>query len=311
MIKPMKFKGKNKKNNYFEGWYYKCVSKDETTTLSLIPGISLNKDNPHSFIQVILNNNEIKTTYLEFEISDFNYNYQTNILSVQDNHFAIDYFDIDYSDDDFEIKGKVKLKNHKPIKTSIFSPSIMGFFQYLPLMECTHEVVSMNHDLLGMITINGKSYDFCNGKGYIEKDYGRGFPSEYVWLQSNHFSQERVSLMFSYAIIPYLGFKFKGFIVNLIIEDKEYRFATYNFSKIKIIEREKNFISFMIKKSKYSLFIKAKNKNTIALAAPKEGKMDNFIKEGLSGEVEVIFKHKDKVIFEDKGIRCGIEIMLK
>jgi len=117
--------------------------------------------------------------------------------------------------------------------------------------------------------------------------------------------------MFSYAIIPYLGFKFKGFIVNLIIEDKEYRFATYNFSKIKIIEREKNFISFMIKKSKYSLFIKAKNKNTIALAAPKEGKMDNFIKEGLSGEVEVIFKHKDKVIFEDKGIRCGIEIMLK
>ncbi len=51
---PILFQGHLKKRNYFEGWYYKQVTADQKTSLSFIPGVSLNKNDSHSFIQYIL-----------------------------------------------------------------------------------------------------------------------------------------------------------------------------------------------------------------------------------------------------------------
>ena len=311
MIKPMKFKGKNKKRNYFEGWYYKCVTLDRKTTLSFIPGISINKENPHAFIQVIYNNGEsIKTNYLTFETNDFYYDYNLNRLSIKNNLFSLDGFSINFETNNFTVRGEVKLLDQKPIKTNPFMPSIMGFFEYLPFMECNHDVVSMSHKLKGKIKLDDKTIDFDNGKGYIEKDYGKSFPSKYVWIQSNNFSDELTSLMFSYAKIPYIGLKFNGFITNLHYKNKEYRFATYNLSKAKIIQLDEHLVVFEIKKGKYKLIIKAENSNTIPLAAPKEGVMDHYIKEGLSGFVEISLYEKQKLIYNDIGKSAGIEIMM-
>jgi hypothetical protein len=186
----------------------------------------------------------------------------------------------------------------------------MGFFEYLPLMECNHDVVSMNHTLSGDLEINGQSFNFSQGKGYIEKDYGKSFPQKYVWIQSNHFSREDVSLMVSYATIPYLGLRFKGFIINLVIADKEYRFSTYNFSKIRLIEKSDNHIILNVKRGHYSLCIKAENKDTIKLPSPKEGIMNQHIKEGLSGYVHILLKKKTQKIIDDIGYSAGIEIMM-
>lgn len=311
MLKPMKFKGKHKKRNYFEGWYYKCVTADRKTTLSFIPGISINKKKPHAFIQVIYNNSEsIKTHYLTFKINDFYYDYDLNRLSIKNNLFSLESFSIDFVANNLAVRGEVKLLDQQPIKTNLFMPSIMGFFEYLPFLECNHDVVSMSHKLNGKITIDGTRVDFDNGKGYIEKDYGKSFPSKYIWIQSNNFSDELTSLMFSYAKIPYLGLKFNGFITNLIYNDKEYRFATYNFSKAKIIKLEEHLVIFEVKKGKYKLIINAENSNTIPLAAPKEGVMDHYIKEGLSGFVEISLYEKQKLIYSDLGKSAGIEIMM-
>ena len=311
MIKPMKYKGKNKHDNYFEGWYYKCVSKDKLTTLSFIPGISKNKINPHAFIQVIYNDRiNIKTDYLRFDINDFSYDYKENILSIKNNQFSLESLSIDYESKDLLVKGKVFLKNLQPITSNIFSPSIMGFFEYFPFMECNHDVVSMSHQLSGEIRIDERVINFDNGKGYIEKDYGKSFPSSYVWIQSNHFEDEESSFMFSYAKIPYLGLKFNGFLTNLIYHNKEYRFATYNFSKIEIIKKEEHSVVFEIRKGKYKLIITAKNSDTTLLAAPKEGAMDHLIKEGLSGQVEIVLYKNKELIYSDIGKSAGIEIMI-
>ncbi|MEZ4893124.1 MAG: tocopherol cyclase family protein [Saprospiraceae bacterium] len=40
---------------------------------------------------------------------------------------------------------------------------------------------------LRFLTINGEELDFTGGKGYMEKDWGRSFPSAYFWMQTNHF----------------------------------------------------------------------------------------------------------------------------
>lgn len=306
----MTYKGRRKKDKYFEGWYYKFVVEDQSLTLSLIPGISKNKIDPHAFIQVIINkNNHIQTEYVRYHISDFSYDYNDDVVQLSNSTFGQKKVFIDINSD-LKVKGQINIGDFTPIKTSFISPSIMGFFEYLPLMECNHDVVSMNHTLSGDLEINGQSFSFSQGKGYIEKDYGKSFPQKYVWIQSNHFSREDVSLMASYATIPYLGLRFKGFIINLVIADKEYRFSTYNFSKIRLIEKSDNHIILNVKRGQYSLSIKAENKDTIKLPSPKEGIMNQHIKEGLSGYVHIRLKKKTQTIIDDIGYSAGIEIMM-
>ena len=43
-------------------------------------------------------------------------------------------------------------------------------------MECYHGIVSMDHTVNGLIEINNEKIDFSEGRGYIEKDWGRSFP---------------------------------------------------------------------------------------------------------------------------------------
>ena len=50
----------------------------------------------------------------------------------------------------------------------------MGYFAYIPKMECYHGIVSMNHMVNGVIRINDVDIDFNNGKGYVEKDWEIG-----------------------------------------------------------------------------------------------------------------------------------------
>ena len=63
----------------------------------------------------------------------------------------------------------------------------MGWYSFVPFMECNHGIVSVNHDLYGEISVNGNVIDFNNGKGYIEKDWGVSFPEAWIWIQSNNF----------------------------------------------------------------------------------------------------------------------------
>ena len=51
----------------------------------------------------------------------------------------------------------------------------MGPFSYLPLMECYHGILSMDHNISGSIDYNDQTIDFNEGRGYIEKDYGKSF----------------------------------------------------------------------------------------------------------------------------------------
>ena len=52
----------------------------------------------------------------------------------------------------------------------------MGWYGYLPTMECFHGILSIDHKLKGALSIDDKKISFNNGRGYIEKDWGRNFP---------------------------------------------------------------------------------------------------------------------------------------
>lgn len=316
LIHPEFFQGNKKKKNYFEGWYYKTVSQDGKYTLAFIPGISLNDLDPHAFIQVFISKQLAHDTHLEshyfrFEQQDFAYGYDQFYVSIKDNYFSKESLIINLSNEKIRLRGDISLEGITPIKKSLFIPNIMGFFGYFNFMECYHGVVSMTHLLHGKLDLNDEVISFEGSKGYIEKDWGKSFPRAYVWLQSNHFKNETTSLMFSYADIPFLGFYFKGLIANLRYEGREYRFATYNFARVKkeIIEPRK--VYYELKKGQYLIEIEGVSHDEIDLASPRNGQMIESIKEGLSGHIKIKFYHKNKLIFEDTGEHAGIEIMKK
>ncbi len=316
LIHPEFFQGNKKKKNYFEGWYYKTVSQDGKYTLAFIPGISLNDLDPHAFIQVFISKQlahdmHLESHYFRFEQQDFAYGYDQFYVSIKDNYFSKESLKINLSNEKIHLKGDISLEGITPIKKSLFIPNIMGFFGYFNFMECYHGVVSMTHLLHGKFALNDEVISFEGSKGYIEKDWGKSFPRAYVWLQSNHFKNETTSLMFSYADIPFLGFYFKGLIANLRYEGKEYRFATYNFARVKkeIIEPRK--VYYELKKGQYLIEIEGVSHDEIDLASPRNGQMIESIKEGLSGHIKIKFYHKNKLIFEDTGEHAGIEIMKK
>ena len=181
----------------------------------------------------------------------------------------------------------------------------------MPFLECYHGVISLNHMTNGNIKIQDKNIELNGGKGYIEKDFGTSFPEKYIWIQSNDFKCDKVSLMCSIAKIPFLHTSFSGLIAILYVHGKEYRFATYNFSKIKKICKSQSGVLIVIQNKKYKLVIKALYKDGDILKAPIKGGMNRLIKECINGRVKVLLYNKrSRLIYKGIGDNCGIEIVL-
>ena len=103
---------------------------------------------------------------------------------------------------------------------------------------------------------------------------------------------------------------FLGYICNLVIDGKEYRFATYNNSKLKIESITNEKISILLENSKVKLKIEANIKETGELIAPKQGKMQKIIKEEVLGEVKIyLYNKQNRTVYEDTCCMAGIEIV--
>ncbi|QNO16712.1 hypothetical protein HYG86_14240 [Alkalicella caledoniensis] len=207
------------------------------------------------------------------------------------------------------IEGHLTYGNFSKINTSIINPNIMGCFAYIPKMECNHGVISMDHSVNGRLKYGNTHLEFLNDRGYIEKDWGSSFPEQYIWIQANNFEKQGDSFMCSIAKIPMLGVKFNGLIANLHHNGKEYRFATYNNSKILEISHNKDGVSLKLSKKDIKLFIHAIFDTKGSLKAPTKGTMSNTIKEGLGGKISLTLTQKGKTMAEITSPYAGIEIV--
>jgi tocopherol cyclase len=304
-FKDIGFHGHQRKN-FFEGWYYKLVLEEAKLTLALIPGVSNDEKDPHSFIQVFVSPHMI-FKYIRFDHKDFIVQEHPFEVRIKDNLFSLTQVLFNFEDEDLKLNLDCTIEDITPIKSSLLSPTIMGPFHYLPRMQCNHGIVSMNHTLHGHISFNHQTTTFHNHKGYIEKDWGTSFPRKYVWCQSNHFTSPRVSVFLSIATIPMLLFEFEGLIANITINDQEYRFATYTNAKFKIetIDDFTRIITLTQKDLKAVFNIHSPT--SIALVSPKQGSMSDMIKEGLEGTIELSLYKNNKLIFKEIGIHSGVE----
>lgn len=296
----------NKKKNYFEGWYFKNINSQKG--ISFIPGINMDDTGAKAFIQIITNNSSY---FVNYNIEDFKFNANPFWISIGDNSFSKEKMDIHIEDKSQNLKicGNITYSNSKNIHTNIFSPNIMGPFSYIPFMECNHAIISMENIINGCIKINDETIHFNEDKGYIEKDWGCSFPKSYIWCQGNHFQKTNASFMFSIADIPFKLFTFKGFICVFLMNNKEFKFTTYNHAKLVEYEKKEDFFNITFKKDLYSLNIKSKYDKGLKLAAPVKGKMTKDIFESISASVTVTLKKKEEIVFCDTSYMCGLEIV--
>jgi tocopherol cyclase len=310
------FQGDLDKKSYFEGWYFKHVSNDGKQIMSFIPGISLSEKDSHSFVQYIMmiqgedNKKRTETGYISYPLSSFEYQQEPFQIKIGPNVFTQSQVSVDLTNENSTIKGSVELGKFTPIKHSLLTPNIMGIFAYVPVMECFHGIVSMNHSLTGSFKVNGETIDFSNGKGYIERDWGKSFPREYVWIQSNHFENDQTSLFFSEAHIPFMKTAFQGFICNLVVDNQEYRFATYHRDSCKLEKVNDQTVKITLENKAAILSIEAEVTNPGELIAPTVSGMQKVIKEELGGNVKIaLYLKKEKTLYKDETTSAGIEIV--
>jgi len=310
--KPQVYQGKKKMKGYFEGWYFKIVDKEEKFVFAIIPGVSFEKDGKaHCFIQFFDGKKAVMHN-IKYDISEFQYSKKRFEVKIGPNIFTSKKFVLNIDSEDIRVKGTVEIGDLAPWPITLFSPGAMGPYRFVPLMECYHGVLSFDHELRGKLEINGKIVDFTNGRGYIEKDYGKSFPSYYLWMQSNHFSTEGTSIMVSLANIPWLGSSFDGFVVGFLNNGELYKFATYTGAKLTKLKIRENVITLHFSDKKHRLEVEAHKTEGVDLLSPKEGSMTGRILESITAELHVklieFVDNKEKTIFEDKGRNAGLDI---
>jgi len=306
LFNPDQFQGKGKKRSYFEGWYYKVFNAAETTAFAFIPGIAIDGEgHKQAFIQV-LNGKKQTSMYHKFDFKSFISSETDFSITIGNSIFTANHMELDLDG----MSGRLDFSNLVPWPKPWYSPGIMGPYAFVPLMECYHGIVSMDHLISGKITVDGSEIDFQDGRGYTEKDWGRSFPSAYVWIQSNHFSLPGISVKASVARIPWVRNSFVGFIAGVWFQDRLIRFTTYNGSALRKLQIDPQTVELLLENKHFLLTLIARRESATSLASPIRGMMDGRIEESMTSGLEVILMDKktNQIILHDIGRNTGLEV---
>lgn len=292
------------KKDAFEGWFSKINDQENGLMLSIIWGYSTHQKTKHAFIQ-FQDNLRHDTAYIRYPIDELKWKTDPFVLQIGKNELSQKGMILDFAIDGVPVRGEFVFGFFSPIKQSLLKPNIMGWLTFFP-NECNHSIISMDHKVNGSIQIGDKSRKITDANGYIEKDWGTGFPNEYVWVQAH--VQKNSSVVFSYASVPILGKYAKGFFLVLHHDGKEFRFTSIEGSRLKEFHVSEDSFDVVIIKSGMRLKLKVKQFNPVSLASPKHGEMKSIIKESLDGTIELTLEIKDHTSFTLSCQRASVDI---
>lgn len=309
---PAWFQGEGRKRRYFEGWYFKIVSANGSRRYAIIPGLSLGSGpaDAHAFIQV-LDGLRGRAWYFRYPLEDFKYGRGRFALWLGGNYFDDHGLQLDLRGQGLQMQGAVRWNRTVPWPVAWLRPGVMGWYAFVPAMECYHGVLSMQHALTGALTVNGRLVDFGGGRGYWEKDWGTSFPAAWVWMQSNHFEAPETSFFCSVAKIPWLGRHFTGVIAGLWHAGQLHRFATYAGASITRLECSATRLALQILAQDRRLAVEVLRQSATVLAAPVRGDMRGHVRESLRASVHVRFstgRDQEHTVFEGSGRIAGLEV---
>lgn len=312
-LNPAWYHGHYASPPFFEGWYYKLVTADAAHKYAIIPGVFINQDTSqtHAFIQ-ILNGVTGNSTYHTFHAFEAVPN-AFDVHIGKHNHFSLDGLSLAIDDEFGSIRGELQFSGIQPWPVTVTSPGVMGWYGWLPFMECNHGVLSFDHEITGALEIHGEAVDFSGGRGYIEKDWGSSFPAAYIWQQTNHFDTSGTSLTASIATIPNLGRTFTGFIVGFLHQGFLYRFATYNNSKVDKLTVSDTTVEWILYNAHYELSMLSTRASGGLLLAPQKTDMQRRVSETMNAIIEIelaqLSNSRRIPLFKGIGHHAGLEVV--
>lgn len=322
---PGAFQSAGIKRPFFEGWYYKLVSRNRREALALIPGIAVGKNGKSAFLQ-IFDGTSLEYRFIPYPAPLFKPHPRRFDITLGEHHFSDREITLAHRDCSLTLEGHLEIEHISPWPVKAFSPGAMGWYGLLPVMEDYHGVLSLDSPVKGTLQVDSRRYNFDGGRCYIEKDWGSGFPSAWIWMQCNHFQQEGVSVTFSLARIPWRRHWFSGFIIGILLEGRLYRFCTYTGARFESLQltREtdgsgEDHTGFearirsgtILGKGRYSLHLKVQGGPKRALQAPVEGAMRSSVEESLSARCCMTLtddRQGGRILFQGDGDRAGLEI---
>jgi len=310
---PALYQGGSRSRRYFEGWYFKLVDEAGEHQVSIIPGVSFSEDGQtrQAFVQLVRPGGH--TRYFAYPADAFAWDRDRFSISVGANSFSCSSMALDLRDDVGSISGEIRFGPWRPWPVRLLSPGVMGWYRFVPRMECYHGVLSFDHALTGSLVVDGETLSFDGGRGYTEKDWGRSFPSSWIWAQANHFGREGVSVSASVARIPWMTGTFTGSIAGLLLDGEVHRFATYTGAKLACVETRPGEADLVLRDRRAELELHIHGGTTAPLKAPVLGAMASRADEALGASVHVTLRElaggRARTVFDGEGRNAGTEIM--
>ena len=305
---PPRFQGWGRRRNYFEGWYFKVVVPEQNLAYAFIPGISYGADGTgHAFLQV-LDGVHATSAY---------HRYETEAFRPAGDHFSLELGPHFFSEKKLRVKLPeleldLDLLEHQPWPKRPLAPGVMGWYGFVPRMQCYHGLVSMHHALRGTIRVGGTPKDAAGGVGYTEKDWGSGFPDAWVWCQSNHLTgtDQPASLMASVASIPWLGSSFTGFLATFLFEGEFFYFTTWAGSQVQTtFDEEQGTVTLHFSSLEAQLIVTGHPAAGGDLVSPVSGAaMTGKINESLRAELEVELWRHEHLVYAGRATWAGLEV---
>lgn len=276
------------KSGYFYGWYFKCQS--DTQTFAVIPAVHRTGRKRTCSLQIIT---EEQSWTVTFPGEAFRKEGRT--IAIGKNRFGKRGVRLSVCAPGLKVEGKLAFGDLFPLRYDI-----MGPFSLVPFLECRHSIWSMKHRMWGKVSVNGETYSFDGAQGYWEGDSGRSFPEEYIWKQCIF---PAGSLMLSVADIPMAGFHFRGVIGVVVLDGREYRFATYLGAKISEIG------DGMVKVMQGNLELEAAllERTGKPLKAPAQGDMARTIRESAACRARYRFRKGNRTLLAFETDRASFE----
>ncbi len=311
VLKPAAYHGNSGKSPFFEGWYFKIVTANGSNCIAVIPGNFRGKDPlGHESFVMISDGSEGECRMYRFPSNAFQGSASVFDVSISGNTFSDKHLSLDLKDEKSgSVQAEIKFGDHLRWPESLRSPGIMGWYAWVPTMECYHGLVSLDGSIDGWMDIDGERIDFNGGRCYIEKDWGRNFPSSWIWVQSNHFGREKTCLTASIAKIPWKRSHFPGFIIGMLVDGELHRFATYTGANVDSLSVSESSIEWIISDKKKRLSIHIERKGGTMLWAPGAKTMELKVEESLDAKLVVLLETRDgNLIFEGEGKHAGLEV---
>lgn len=287
-------------DNYFEGYYFKLTSKDES--LCFIVGYTLG-ENAHSFIQVF-GSKFTKMHYFKFETLMCTMMRNPLYIRINNNIFTKNKIQVELENDEIVIKGTVCFSKQASLIKTRYMPSVMGPLSYVRA-ECVHDVVILYSKVNGAFRMRNQSIVFDDAYGYVEGDRGVSFPKAYLWLQA---IEEDFSIFLSLAVVDLKYFCFKGVIALIHHGNTQYRFGSYYLATFDVLE-DVNAVTVSLKQGVYHLLVEIMNyEEDMMLVAPENGGMNGVTRECVEATISMSLFKNGFCVVSKEGLKASVEL---